>query len=891
MITFGERVLFRPIRSYYGHSNNDYESKVLIGHYVGTRSRNADVLVMTKEGVIRGTSIQRRPETDRWLTSDYEELRGLPWRLRPSNREALEQPLPIDLPQVDRPMVDPRTTIMQGPRRLYIRRKDVEAYGVTKGCEGCESLIVGGAQKTHTEECRSRIREEMLKTEEGRARARAAEQRMEGAQGGVVLETRPDANAGEVIASEATGAPLVQISGGGQKRGQPEPQLEKRARREAAPARGTKRSAEEPPEALDGERASDRDQAPTASVGAGQGTSSSSSGLSALEKAVGEKYSQLGMSPTSMVWSGRQAVLSTEYWDHVGKGEIGSLSSVESGPVPEEPAMLEEDVADGTYYDDVTGADLKPGKVKEARQVELDWIHKQGVYTKVSLQTCYDETGKNPVTLKWVDTNKGDDVNEKYRSRLVGREIRLKGKRVLPDHQLFSSMPPLEALKLLCSMLVTLKVSKSRRKPLKLKLFDISRAHFYGEARRRVFVTLPEGDEEEGCCGLLQRSMYGTQDASSIWQSEYSSLLVEGGFKTGVASSAVFYHAGEDIRLLVHGDDFFVLADEEGQQYLEKLLSSRYDYRCEGAVGPEDGDGTELCMLNRTIRYDKETGVLEYEADQRHAELIIRTLGLENAKPVSTPGEKKKASDVLANMELPVVSRERVTLYRSLVMRSAYLSQDRGDLTDSVKCLARKMTGPTEEDFQDLKRLGRFLKGKPRVVLRFEPQRMYKECTIFTDSDHAGCLRTRRSTSGTIAMMGKHCIKAASGLQSTISLSSGESEYYGIVKAAAVGLQMKALLLDWGYDVAVSVHTDSSAAIGTCSRRGLGKLRHVQTRYLWVQERVAAEDIKIYKVGTKVNPADMCTKSLSAEMTKGFMAMTGHVYLDGRAASAKQLVS
>ena len=50
MITFGERVLFRPIRSYYGHSNRDYESKVLLGHYVGTQSRNADVLVMTREG-------------------------------------------------------------------------------------------------------------------------------------------------------------------------------------------------------------------------------------------------------------------------------------------------------------------------------------------------------------------------------------------------------------------------------------------------------------------------------------------------------------------------------------------------------------------------------------------------------------------------------------------------------------------------------------------------------------------------------------------------------------------------------------------------------------------------------------------------------------------------
>ncbi len=212
---------------------------------------------------------------------------------------------------------------------------------------------------------------------------------------------------------------------------------------------------------------------------------------------------------------------------------------------------------------------------------------------------------------------------------------------------------------------------------------------------------------------------------------EYSKLLVDGEFKTGMASSAVFYHAEQNIRLLVHGDDFFVLADEEGQQYLEKLLSSRYDYRCEGAVGPEDGDGTELCMLNRTIRYDKETGVLEYEADQRHAELIVRTLGLENAKPVSTPGEKKKASDVLANMSLPVVSRERITLFRSLVMRAAYLSQDRGDLTDSVKCLARKMTGPTEEDFQDLKRLARFLKGKSHVW--------------YFATNHSECIRSARS--------------------------------------------------------------------------------------------------------------------------------------------------
>eukprot|EP00959_Pyramimonas_sp_CCMP1952_P350100 7335116-Pyramimonas_sp.AAC.1 len=99
-------------------------------------------------------------------------------------------------------------------------------------------------------------------------------------------------------------------------------------------------------------------------------------------------------------------------------------------------------------------------------------------------------------------------------------------------------MPPLESLKMLCSMLTTLKVSKGRRKHLKLKLFDISRAHFYGVAKREVYVSLPEGDQQKGYCALLQRSMYGTQDASAIWQDDYTSLLEQNGFKRGRASTA-----------------------------------------------------------------------------------------------------------------------------------------------------------------------------------------------------------------------------------------------------------------------------------------------------------------------------------------------------------------
>ena len=62
-------------------------------------------------------------------------------------------------------------------------------------------------------------------------------------------------------------------------------------------------------------------------------------------------------------------------------------------------------------------------------------------------------------------------------------------------------------------------------------------------------------------------------------------------------------------------------------------------------------------------------------------------------------------------------------------------------------------------------------------------------------------------------------------------------------RGAALGLGLKSLMADWGQKYDLIVLTDSSAARGTAARRGLGKLRHVQARYFWVQERVANNDL------------------------------------------------
>ena len=77
-------------------------------------------------------------------------------------------------------------------------------------------------------------------------------------------------------------------------------------------------------------------------------------------------------------------------------------------------------------------------------------------------------------------------------------------------------------------------------------------------------------------------------------------------------------------------------------------------------------------------------------------------------------------------------------------------------------------------------------------------------------------------------MVGSHIIKGWSSTQAGIALSSGEAEYYGMVKGASLGLGLKALMGDLGIDSKVRIRTDASAAKGIATRKGLGKVRHIE---------------------------------------------------------------
>ena len=92
-----------------------------------------------------------------------------------------------------------------------------------------------------------------------------------------------------------------------------------------------------------------------------------------------------------------------------------------------------------------------------------------------------------------------------------------------------------------------------------------------------------------------------------------------------------------------------------------------------------------------------------------------------------------------------------------------------------------------------------------------------------------------------------------------------EAEFYGLVKASEAGLGHQSLLRDMGLDVPVCVWTDSCAALGIATRSGLGKLRHLETHTLWVQEKVRTGAIAVRKGAGEVNPADLFTKHLPSK--------------------------
>ena len=100
---------------------------------------------------------------------------------------------------------------------------------------------------------------------------------------------------------------------------------------------------------------------------------------------------------------------------------------------------------------------------------------------------------------------------------------------------------------------------------------------------------------------------------------------------------------------------------------------------------------------------------------------------------------------------------------------------------------------------------------------------------------------------------------------------------------------MKSLMTDLNLLCKLQVYADASAALGVIARRGIGKIRHLDTSMLWIQQKELQKAVEFLKVDGVINPADLMTKHLAAPTARTHADTLGITELTGRAEKAANL--
>ena len=299
---------------------------------------------------------------------------------------------------------------------------------------------------------------------------------------------------------------------------------------------------------------------------------------------------------------------------------------------------------------------------------------------------------------------------------------------------------------------------------------------------------------------------------------------------------------------------------------------------CNGAAWEQVGDFDELDLEYwygddwRTIDVAEDNGgsgsATQLVGAVRTASSKKKNAGRQGAKSVKKIEMEGNANDLL--------SPEGATTYRALSARGNFLSQDRVDINYTTKELCREFAAPANSSNRRLKRLARFLIHRKRLVYKYNwlDDAATKELAVMVDTDFAGCRVTRRSTNGGVMMRGSHLLKHWSTTQPTIALSSGEAELGGLCKGAANGIGLRSVAHDLGIGLSIRLRSDATAALGIARRLGIGKIRHLDTSLLWIQQKIKDGDLKADKILGADNPADCLTKFIDqTTMNKRLAAM------------------
>nr|GEV33194.1 reverse transcriptase domain-containing protein [Tanacetum cinerariifolium] len=234
----------------------------------------------------------------------------------------------------------------------------------------------------------------------------------------------------------------------------------------------------------------------------------------------------------------------------------------------------------------------------------------------------------------------------------------------------------------------------------------------------------------------------------------------------------------------------------------------------------------------------------------KYALEILHKHGMEKGQSIGTPMDTKPKLD-------------------------ADLSGNLVDQTDYRSKIGYQLR-PTEKHLKEVKRIFRYLRGTINIGLWY-PKGSSIGLTAFSDADHAGCIDTRKSTSGGIQFLGDKVVSWMSKKQDCIVMSSAEAEYVALSASCAQVMWMRTQLQDYGliYNN-IPLYGDSQSAIAiSCNPIQHSRTKHIHTRYHFIKEHVENDIIELYFVRTEYQLADMFTNALPKDRFKYLVRRIG----------------
>ncbi|GJR23750.1 retrovirus-related pol polyprotein from transposon TNT 1-94 [Tanacetum coccineum] len=448
------------------------------------------------------------------------------------------------------------------------------------------------------------------------------------------------------------------------------------------------------------------------------------------------------------------------------------------------------------------------------------------------------------ITLKWIYKVKLDELGGilKNKARLVARGYRQE--EGIDFEESFALVARLEAIRIFLAFAAHMNMVVYQ--------MDVKTAFLNGNLREEVYVSQPDGfvdKDNPNHVYKLKKALYGLKQAPRAWYDMLSSFLISQDFSKGSVDPTLFIRRdGKELLLVqIYVDDIiFAASTPELCDLFSKIMCSKFKMSMMGKIS--FFLGLQISQSPRGIFINQSKYALE----------SLKKYGFDSCDPVDTPMVEKSKLD--EDKEGKAVDPSH---YRGMIGTLLYLTASRPDLQFAICMCARYQARPTEKHLNAVKRIFRYLKGTVHRGLWY-PKDSSIALTAFADADHAGCQDTRRSTSGSMQLLGDRLVSWSSKRQKSAAISSTEAEYIALSGCCAQILWMRSQLTDYGFGFnKIPMYCDNKSAIALCCNNVQhSRSKHIDIRFHFIKEHVENGVIELYFVNTEYQLADIFTKAL-----------------------------